>query len=126
MNQITDLNDLRIFAEVVEHGSVTAAAWAPGMQRSKLSRRVRAMEDELQNSPAQSHEPEPVANGNRSAVPRVLRRRGGSIDGSQRYRRPQAHRASGHGPRHLPNGITGRSGQTGERGHAGRRRGVAR
>jgi DNA-binding transcriptional LysR family regulator len=48
MNQITDLNDLRIFAEVVEHGSFTAAARTLGTQTSKLSRRVRALEEELQ------------------------------------------------------------------------------
>jgi DNA-binding transcriptional LysR family regulator len=48
MNQITDLNDLRLFAEVVEHGSFTAAARALGTQTSKLSRRVRALEEELQ------------------------------------------------------------------------------
>ncbi|MFL9912227.1 LysR family transcriptional regulator [Paraburkholderia sp. RL17-337-BIB-A] len=48
MNQINDLNDLRIFAEVVEHGSFTAAARTRGMQTSKLSRRVRALEEELQ------------------------------------------------------------------------------
>lgn len=47
MNQITDLNDLRLFAEVVEHGSFTAAARTLGIQTSKLSRRVRALEDEL-------------------------------------------------------------------------------
>ncbi|SMG50028.1 LysR family transcriptional regulator [Paraburkholderia susongensis] len=48
MTQITDLNDLRIFAEVVGHGSFTAAARALGTQTSKLSRRVRALEEELQ------------------------------------------------------------------------------
>jgi DNA-binding transcriptional LysR family regulator len=47
MNQITDLNDLRLFAEVVEHGSFTAAARALGVQTSKLSRRIRALEEEL-------------------------------------------------------------------------------
>jgi DNA-binding transcriptional LysR family regulator len=47
MNQITDLNDLRLFAEVVEHGSFTAAARVLGVQTSKLSRRVRALEEEL-------------------------------------------------------------------------------
>jgi len=47
MNAITDLNDLRLFAEVVEHGSYTAAARALGLQTSKLSRRVRALEEEL-------------------------------------------------------------------------------
>jgi len=47
MNQITDLNDLRLFAEVVEHGSFTAAARGLGVQTSKLSRRVRALEEEL-------------------------------------------------------------------------------
>ncbi|WP_321877683.1 LysR substrate-binding domain-containing protein [Paraburkholderia bannensis] len=47
MDQITDLNDLRIFVEIVEHGSFTAAANALGLQTSKLSRRVRALEEEL-------------------------------------------------------------------------------
>ncbi|MGU7770034.1 LysR substrate-binding domain-containing protein [Burkholderia sp. MR1-5-21] len=47
MNPITDLNDLRLFAEVVEHGSFTAAARSLGVQTSKLSRRIRALEEEL-------------------------------------------------------------------------------
>src|ERR1700739_3256366 len=47
MDQITDLNDLRLFAEVVEGGSFTAAARGLGVQTSKLSRRVRALEEEL-------------------------------------------------------------------------------
>ena len=47
MDQITDLNDLRLFAEVVERGSYTAAARSLGLQTSKLSRRVRALEEEL-------------------------------------------------------------------------------
>lgn len=47
MKQISDLNDLRLFAEVVERGSFTAAARALGLQTSKLSRRVRALEEEL-------------------------------------------------------------------------------
>lgn len=47
MNQISDLNDLRLFAEVVERGSFTAAARGLGLQTSKLSRRVRALEEEL-------------------------------------------------------------------------------
>src|ERR1700691_1776293 len=47
MNAITDLNDLRLFAEVVEHGSYTAAARSLGLQTSKLSRRIRALEEEL-------------------------------------------------------------------------------
>ncbi len=47
MDQITDLNDLRLFAHVVEHGSFTAAARSLGAQTSKLSRRIRALEEEL-------------------------------------------------------------------------------
>lgn len=47
MDQISDLNDLRLFAEVVDRGSFTAAARALGLQTSKLSRRVRALEEEL-------------------------------------------------------------------------------
>jgi DNA-binding transcriptional LysR family regulator len=47
MDHISDLNDLRLFAEVVERGSFTSAARALGLQTSKLSRRVRALEEEL-------------------------------------------------------------------------------
>ena len=47
MEQIKDLNDLRLFAEVVERASFTAAARTLGVQTSKLSRRVRALEEEL-------------------------------------------------------------------------------
>lgn len=47
MDQISDLNDLRLFSEVVERASFTAAARALGLQTSKLSRRVRALEEEL-------------------------------------------------------------------------------
>ena len=47
MDQISDLNDLRLFAEVVERGSFTSAAHSLGLQTSKLSRRVRALEEEL-------------------------------------------------------------------------------
>jgi DNA-binding transcriptional LysR family regulator len=42
-----DLNNLYFFARVVEFGSYTAAAEALGMQTSKLSRRVGALEREL-------------------------------------------------------------------------------
>jgi DNA-binding transcriptional LysR family regulator len=42
-----DLNNLYFFARVVEFGSYTAAAEALGMQTSKLSRRVGALEKEL-------------------------------------------------------------------------------
>ncbi|MFJ2991311.1 LysR substrate-binding domain-containing protein [Pandoraea sp. NPDC087047] len=47
MDPISDLNDLRLFAEVVERGSFTAAARSLDLQTSKLSRRVRALEEEL-------------------------------------------------------------------------------
>jgi len=47
VDQISNLNDLRLFAEVVERGSFTAAARCLGLQTSKLSRRVRALEEEL-------------------------------------------------------------------------------
>ena len=43
----TDLNDLRYFAEILERGSFTAAAQALGLQTSRLSRRVTALESEL-------------------------------------------------------------------------------
>ena len=43
----TDLNDLRFFSEIVEQGSFTLAAQALGVQTSRLSRRVTALEAEL-------------------------------------------------------------------------------
>jgi DNA-binding transcriptional LysR family regulator len=42
-----DLNDLYFFAQVVDHGGFAAAARALGMQRSRLSRRVAALEARL-------------------------------------------------------------------------------
>jgi DNA-binding transcriptional LysR family regulator len=47
MDQISNLNDLRLFAEVVDRGSFTSAARGLGLQTSKLSRRIRALEEEL-------------------------------------------------------------------------------
>lgn len=38
MEQITDLNDLRFFAEIAEHGNYTAAGHGLGIQPSKLNR----------------------------------------------------------------------------------------
>ncbi|HEY1990853.1 MAG TPA: LysR substrate-binding domain-containing protein [Gammaproteobacteria bacterium] len=43
----TDLNDLRYFAEIVEKDSFTLAAQSLGVQTSRLSRRVTALEAEL-------------------------------------------------------------------------------
>jgi DNA-binding transcriptional LysR family regulator len=45
--EATDLNDLRYFAEIVNRGSFTAAAQALGVQTSRLSRRITALENEL-------------------------------------------------------------------------------
>jgi DNA-binding transcriptional LysR family regulator len=42
-----DLNDFYYFAQVVEHGGFSSAARALGMQRSKLSRRIAALEARL-------------------------------------------------------------------------------
>ena len=47
MNPFKDLNNLYFFAKVVDFSSYTAAAEALGMQTSKLSRRVGALESEL-------------------------------------------------------------------------------
>ncbi len=47
MDPFKDLNNLYFFARVVDFGSYTAAAEALGMQTSKLSRRVGALESEL-------------------------------------------------------------------------------
>jgi DNA-binding transcriptional LysR family regulator len=47
MDPFQDLNNLYFFARVVDFGSYTAAAEALGMQTSKLSRRVGALESEL-------------------------------------------------------------------------------
>lgn len=42
-----DLNALRLFAQVVEHGSFTAAGRAAGMATSRVSRRIAALEERL-------------------------------------------------------------------------------
>ncbi len=42
-----DLNDLLYFARVVEHGGFAAAGRATGVPKSKLSRRVQRLEDQL-------------------------------------------------------------------------------
>jgi len=47
MDPFNDLNNLYFFARVVDFGSYTAAAEALGLQTSKLSRRVGALEREL-------------------------------------------------------------------------------
>src|SRR5258708_24285625 len=47
MTSIQDLNNLYFFAKVVDFGSYTAAGKALGVQTSKLSRRIAALETEL-------------------------------------------------------------------------------
>jgi DNA-binding transcriptional LysR family regulator len=47
MTPVQDLNNLYFFAKVVDFGSYTAAAKALGLQTSKLSRRITALETEL-------------------------------------------------------------------------------
>jgi len=42
-----DLNDLYFFVQAVDHGGFAAAARALGMQKSKLSRRIGLLEDQL-------------------------------------------------------------------------------
>lgn len=42
-----DLNDLAYFVKVVDHGGFAPAARALGMQKSKLSRRIAALEERL-------------------------------------------------------------------------------
>src|SRR5712671_2353965 len=47
MPPVQDLNNLYFFAKVVDFGSYTAAAKALGLQTSKLSRRIAALESDL-------------------------------------------------------------------------------
>src|SRR5258708_33688923 len=47
MTPVRDLNDLYFFTKVADFGSYTAAAKALGLQTSKLSRRIAALEGEL-------------------------------------------------------------------------------
>ncbi|KAF1027577.1 MAG: HTH-type transcriptional regulator DmlR [Pseudomonas sp.] len=47
MDPLTDLNNLYLFAKVVDHGGYTAAAKALGLQTSMLSRRIAALETHL-------------------------------------------------------------------------------
>ncbi|MDE2464102.1 MAG: LysR family transcriptional regulator [Alphaproteobacteria bacterium] len=44
---IGDLNDLRLLVAVVAHGGFSAAGRAMGVPKSRISRRIRALEDEL-------------------------------------------------------------------------------
>ena len=44
---VENLNDMYLFAKVVEHGGYSAAATALGMQASRLSRHIVALEKEL-------------------------------------------------------------------------------
>lgn len=44
---VQDLNDMMLFAKVVEHRGYSAAAHALGMHASKLSRRISALEDRV-------------------------------------------------------------------------------
>jgi DNA-binding transcriptional LysR family regulator len=44
---VVDLNDLRYFALIVEHGSFSAAARVLHLNKSKLSRRIALLEEEL-------------------------------------------------------------------------------
>jgi hypothetical protein len=39
-----DLNDLSLFAQVVQHGSFSAASRATGVPKSRLSRRIAQLE----------------------------------------------------------------------------------
>src|SRR6478736_1204699 len=47
MGPVPDLNNLYFFVKVIDFGSYTAAAKALGLQTSKLSRRIAALETEL-------------------------------------------------------------------------------
>ena len=47
MTPVQDLNNLYFFAKVIDFGSYTAAAEALGLQTSKLSRRIAALETEI-------------------------------------------------------------------------------
>lgn len=46
-DEMDDLNDLAYFAAVVRHGGFSAAARASGIEKTRLSRRVAALEDAL-------------------------------------------------------------------------------
>lgn len=45
--QLIDLNDLLLFAKVVEHGGFSQAGRALGVQKAKLSRRIAQLEERL-------------------------------------------------------------------------------
>lgn len=45
--QFIDLNDLSLFAKVVEHGGFSQAGRALGLQKAKLSRRIAQLEERL-------------------------------------------------------------------------------
>lgn len=47
MKNETNLNDLALFVSIVRYGSISAAARATGQTKSKISRRLAALEEEL-------------------------------------------------------------------------------
>src|SRR5206468_495581 len=47
MSEMHDLNDMYLFAKVIEHGGFTAASRALGVATSKLSRRISELERQL-------------------------------------------------------------------------------
>ena len=47
MDEMHDLNDMYMFAKVIEHGGYSAASRALGIATSKLSRRVSELERRL-------------------------------------------------------------------------------
>src|ERR1700675_2043056 len=47
MSEMHDLNDMYLFAKVIEHGGFSAASRALGVATSKLSRRISELERQL-------------------------------------------------------------------------------
>jgi len=46
-NRVDDLNDLAYFSAVVRHGGFFAASRATGIEKTRLSRRIAALEQQL-------------------------------------------------------------------------------
>src|SRR6516165_7024638 len=66
--QMLELNDIVVFARVVEAGSFTAAARLLGMPKTTVSRRIAALEREVGVRFASAHDTQPQCDGRRTSL----------------------------------------------------------
>ena len=68
MATVLDLNDIVVFARVVEAGSFTAAARLLGTPKTTVSRRIAALEREVGGPFASAHHTQSQCDGRRTSL----------------------------------------------------------